>query len=128
MRMRLRRRRRLLKRYQSKARRNQKKQVVKIRAENFKRIQEIEAAKKAVKEFLICTGAAIAMSAGLFYAFLSDPYEPPKPEPRMIKAIQGDYYYPEDSYDQYLEEREEYLKEEENESCTMQGRYSTDTN
>ena len=41
--------------------------------------RRVKAAKKAMKEFLVCTGAAIAMSAGLFCAFLFDPYQPPEP-------------------------------------------------
>lgn len=83
--------------------------------------RRVKAAKKALKEFLVCTGAAIAMSAGLFCAFLFDPYEPPKPEPKMIQAINGDYYYSEEDYDDYLREREEYMKEEaSNESDQLQ--------
>lgn len=83
--------------------------------------RRVKAAKKAMKEFLVCTGAAIAMSAGLFCAFLFDPYQPPEPEPKMIQAIGGDYYYSEEDYEDYLREREEYMKEEvSNESDKLQ--------
>lgn len=95
-----------------------------IRAEiskRKKRKRRMKAAKKAMKEFLVCTGAAIAMSAGLFCAFLFDPYQPPEPEPKMIQAIGGDYYYSEEDYEDYLREREEYMKEEvSNESDKLQ--------
>lgn len=75
--------------------------------------QRVEAAKKAVKEFLILTGIGIALGLAFLYALDSDTYEPPKPEPRMIKAIGGDYYYPEDQYDEYLKERAAYIEQEE---------------
>ena len=95
-----------------------------IRAEvskRKKRKRRMKAAKKAMKEFLVCTGAAIAMSAGLFFAFLFDPYQPPEPKPKMIRAIGGDYYYSEEDYEDYLKEREEYMKEESsNESDKLQ--------
>ena len=75
--------------------------------------QRVEAAKKAVKEFLVLTGIGIALGLAFLYALDSDTYEPPKPEPRMIKAIGGDYYYPEDQYDEYLKERAAYIEQEE---------------
>lgn len=83
--------------------------------------RRVKAAKKAMKEFLVCTGAAIAMSAGLFCAFLFDPYQPPEPEPKMIQAINGDYYYLEEDYEDYLKEREEYMKEEASNESDIDG-------
>ena len=45
----------------------------------------------------------------------------------MIKAIGGDYYYPEDQYDEYLKERAVYIEQEEkDESYLLQSRTSTE--
>lgn len=89
--------------------------------------QRVKAAKKAVKEFLVLTGIGIALGLAFLYALDSDTYEPPKPEPRMIKAIGGDYYYPEDQYDEYLKERAAYIEQEEkDESYLLQSRTSTE--
>ena len=75
----------------------------------------MKAAKKAVKEFLVATGIGIALWLAFLYALISDDtYYEPQPEPRMIQAIDGDYYYPADQYEDYLEERE-VCKEQENE-------------
>ena len=89
--------------------------------------QRVKAAKKAVKEFLVLTGIGIALGLAFLYALDLDIYEPPKPEPRMIKAIGGDYYYPEDQYDEYLKERAAYIEQEEkDESYLLQSRTSTE--
>lgn len=100
--------------------------LARIRAEIPKRKryrQRMKAAKKAVKEFLVFTGTGIALGLAFLCAIESDTYEPPKPEPRMIKAIGGDYYYPEDQYDEYLKERAEYIEQEEtDESYLLQNR------
>lgn len=88
--------------------------LARIRAEIPKRKrhrQRMKAAKKAVKEFLVLTGMGIALGLAFLYAIESDTYEPPKPEPRMIKAIGGDYYYPENQYDEYLKERAAYMEQ-----------------
>lgn len=77
--------------------------------------QRVKAAKKAVKEFLVFTGIGIALWLAFLYALISDDtYYEQQPEPRMIQAIDGDYYYPADQYESYLREREAY-KEQENE-------------
>lgn len=98
--------------------------LARIRLEIPKRIQRRrreKAVKKAVKEFLVCAGMGISLGLAFIYAIASDPYEPPKPEPRMVQAIGGNYYYPEDQYDQYLKERAAYIeKEEANESNLLQ--------
>lgn len=100
--------------------------LARIRAEIPKRKrhrQRVKAAKKAVKEFLVLTGMGIALGLAFLYAIESDTYEPPKPEPRMIKAIGGDYYYPEDQYDEYLKERAAYIEQEEtDENYLLQNR------
>lgn len=89
--------------------------------------QRVKAAKKAVKEFLVLTGIGIALGLAFLYALDSNTYEPPKPEPRMIKAIGGDYCYPEDQYDEYLKERAAYIEQEEkDESYLLQNRTSTE--
>ena len=75
--------------------------------------RKVKAAKKALKEFLVKTGAVIAMSASLFYIFFAgEPYEAPEPEPRMQQVIAGDYYYSEEDYEEYLKERNTYLEKE----------------
>lgn len=77
--------------------------------------QRVKAAKKAVKEFLAATGIGIALWLAFLYALISDDtYYEQQPEPRMIQAIDGDYYYSADQYESYLREREAY-KEQENE-------------
>lgn len=77
--------------------------------------QRVKAVKKAVKEFLVATGIGIALWLAFLYALISDDtYYEQQPEPRMIQAIDGDYYYLADQYESYLREREAY-KEQENE-------------
>lgn len=67
-----------------------------------------------VKEFLVCSAIGAMMGAALLYAVSIDTYEPPKPEPKMIRAIGGDYYYSEYQYDEYLKERAAYIERERN--------------
>lgn len=77
--------------------------------------ERVKAAQKAVKEFLVATGIGIALWLAFLYALISDDtYYEQQPEPRMIQAIDGEYYYPADQYESYLREREAY-KEQENE-------------
>ena len=75
---------------------------------------KVKAAKKAVKEFLVCSGIGIALGLALLYAIASDPYEPPKKEVRVIRAAGSNYYYPEDEYEQCLKEKAAYEEEEKN--------------
>ena len=87
--------------------------LARIRAEIPKRKrhrQRMKAAKKAVKEFLVITRIEISLGLAFLYAIEADTYEPPKPQPRMIKAMGGDYYYPEDQYYEYLKERAAYME------------------
>ena len=91
--------------------------LVRIRAEIPKRKmhrQRVNPAKKKVKKILASTGIGIALGLAFFYALASDTYEPPKAEPRMVRAIGGEYYYQEDQYDEYLKERAAYIEREGN--------------
>lgn len=87
--------------------------VIRMRTQKRKQHKrKVMAAKKKVKRCLMYTCAVITLSVSLIYAILNDPYEPPKPEEKMIQAEGSDYYYTSESYNQYLEEKERYMEVE----------------
>ena len=88
--------------------------LVRIRAEIPKRKMHRQRVNAAKKKILASTGIGIALGLAFFYALASDTYEPPKAEPRMVRAIGGEYYYQEDQYDEYLKERAAYIEREGN--------------
>ena len=91
--------------------------------EEKKKKKVIKAVKKAAKEFLIGSGIGISLGLTLFYTLGRDTGEDiQKENVKMIQAIGGDYYYPEDQYEDYLKERELFIEQEENkdENCLLQ--------
>lgn len=82
----------------------------------------IKAAKKTVKEVLLPAGLGIASGLALICAFIFDPgYQVPEYEEPMIQAQGGEYWYPADEYDSYLQEKAEYdrAQREENEAFLL---------
>lgn len=61
-----------------------------------------------MKEVLGATGLGIASGLALICAFIYDPGYQPVSAAQMIKAQGGDYWYPADQYEEYLQEKAAY--------------------
>nr|WP_325300245.1 cell wall hydrolase [uncultured Dysosmobacter sp.] len=80
--------------------------IRKKRRRERRREQIRKAAKKAMTEVLLPAGLGIASGLALICAFIYDPgYQEPEYHPQMIKAQGGEYWYPADQYEGYLQEK-----------------------
>lgn len=81
------------------------------------KIQKTSDLKNGMKKVLHGAGEillGIAVSAVFIYMlfFAECPGQVYQPEPRYIRAINSDYLIPADQYDQYLQDRAEFLEQE----------------
>lgn len=82
------------------------------RAESRRRIARRRKIKKAIKEAVGSALIGVLMGGMLIWAFINDPYEPPKPPEHFGQVQYGGIWWDQEDYEQMMEEREQYLKEE----------------
>ena len=82
------------------------------RAENRRRIARKRKIKKAVKEVAGSMLIGGLLGGMLIWAFINDPYEPPKPPEHFGQIEYGGVWWDPEDYEQMMIEREQYLKEE----------------
>ena len=79
------------------------------RAEGRRRIARRRKIKKAVKKAVGSALIGILMGGMLIWAFINDPYEPPK---HFGQVQYGGIWWDQEDYEQMMVEREQYLREE----------------
>ena len=82
------------------------------RAESRRRIAKRQKIKKAIKEAVGSALIGVLMGGMLIWAFINDPYEPPVPPEHFGQVQYGGIWWDQEDYEQMMEEREQYLKEE----------------